>query len=133
MKPERRVFVLGKHGLVVAAPNAEDAEALLFEVVARLGRSARPVPWVETARLAAIAEGTAYRPVAAETAHSVALDQISLDAAAKGSLYPDHVVFLGRGVHVAAERDTPRALAEAGERPSPPKLILAPGEGAFVL
>jgi rhamnose utilization protein RhaD (predicted bifunctional aldolase and dehydrogenase) len=132
-RPETRVLVLGKHGLVVTGPTVEDAEALLVEVVARLKRPARPAPIADLARLAALAGATPYRPAALEAAHGVALDKLSLAAASAGSLYPDHVVFLGRGVHVLADEDITPALAAAGAWGAPPKLVLAPGEGAFVL
>lgn len=131
--PETKVFVLGKHGLVVSGQTVEGAEALLVEVCARLQRSARTALAADLSRLAAFAEATLYRPVGGDTAHAVALDKISLDAARRGSLYPDHVVFLGRGVHVLGDENITRALAGLGSQAAPPKLALAPGEGAFVL
>ena len=133
MRPETRVFVLGKHGLVVSGRTVQEVEALLVEVCARLQRCARAAPVADPSRLAALAEGTLYRPAGEDIAHAVALDKVSLDAARLGSLYPDHVVFLGRGVHVLGDEDITRALAGLASQAAPPKLVLAPGEGAFVL
>ena len=56
-----------------------------------------PAP-AETAGLARLAEGTPYRLPADPVAHGVALDPTCLAVARLGSLYPDHVVFLGRGI-----------------------------------
>ena len=128
-----RVIVLGKHGLVVTGPTIEDAEALLTEVTTRLRRIGRPQPWVEAARLADLAEGTPYRPASMPGAHALALDADSLAVAALGSLYPDHVVFLGRGVRILEAGESVAAgLILAADKSHPPKLVLAPGEGAFV-
>jgi rhamnose utilization protein RhaD (predicted bifunctional aldolase and dehydrogenase) len=133
MTPATKVFVLGKHGLVVSGQTVEEAKALLVEVCARLQRPARTAPAADSSRLIAFAEGTPYRPVGEDTAHAVTLDKISFDVARLGSLYPDHVVFLGRGVHVLGDEDITRALAGLASQAAPPKLVLAPGEGAFVL
>src|SRR6185437_14648480 len=76
MTPETKVFVLGKHGLVVSCRTVEEAEALLVEVCARLQRPARTAPAADSSRLAAFADSTPYRPVGQDTAHAVALDRI---------------------------------------------------------
>jgi rhamnose utilization protein RhaD (predicted bifunctional aldolase and dehydrogenase) len=133
LTPSTRVIVLGKHGLVVTGPIIEDAKALLDDVVARLRRPARLQPMADLAGLARFAEGTPYRPAAATAAHALALDAENLAVAALGSLYPDHVVFLGRGVLILEARESVTAgLIRITAEAAPPKLVLAPGEGAFV-
>lgn len=133
LTPSTRVIVLGKHGLVVTGPTVGQAAALLADVVARLRRPARVQPTADPARLAVFAERSAYRPAAMPAAHALALDAESLAVAAIGSLYPDHVVFLGRGVAVLEAGESVAAgLIRVAREPAPPKLVLAPGEGAFV-
>ncbi len=133
MTPETRVVVLGKHGLVVAGPSPTEAEALLMDVARRLKRPARPQPEGDQERLAALSGDTPYRPAALATSHAVALDAESLAIAARGSLYPDHVVFLGRGAAVLETgADVATGLRTIARNQPPPKLVLAPGAGAFV-
>ena len=55
-------------------------------------------------------------------------------AVRKGSLYPDHVVFLGAGVAVLENGEPPDdAIARiADERRPPPRLVLVPDAGALL-
>ena len=48
-----------------------------------------------------------------------------------GTLYPDHVVFLGPGITVLADGDTPAALALRSDRP--PTMLVLPGKGIVLL
>ena len=58
----------------------------------------RPMPEPNLDRLRQQVEGTDYRLPAHRDAHALALDPISRTLALGGSLYPDHVIFLGPGV-----------------------------------
>jgi rhamnose utilization protein RhaD (predicted bifunctional aldolase and dehydrogenase) len=87
------VLVLGNHGLVVGAASTSAAAALVAEVARRLRREPRPAPppgGLPTLR--------GYRPAAAMRAHGTATDARALAVARRGSLYPDHVIFLGGGI-----------------------------------
>lgn len=117
MAPGTSVVVLGSHGLIVGAGTVQAAGALLDEVALRLRRPARPAPAPDRERLQALAAGTGYRPADDPAAHASALDAHRLAAARAGSLYPDHVIFLGPGI------------AEApGRRP----MWVAPGAGVLL-
>lgn len=119
------VLVLGNHGLVVAADTVEAAAERLAEVSALLRRPARPAPsW--DAGLAA----RGYRLPADPETHAVATDLTSCAVAAAGSLYPDHVIFLGRAVAVAGPGED--AAAVAARLGGPPILILFPGRGVLM-
>jgi rhamnose utilization protein RhaD (predicted bifunctional aldolase and dehydrogenase) len=129
-KPDTTVFVLGNHGLVVAAETVEDAEALLAEVRRRLALPVRPAPAPDLERLARLAAGSAYRLPHDESLHAAATDPARLAVARLGSLYPDHVIFLGPGVVALEAGET---LAEAEHRAARPvPLLLVPGAGALV-
>ena len=91
------VVVLGKHGLVVAADTVADADRLRAEVSRRLARIARAAPAADRAVLQA-AEGGGYFAAEDDSWHAIGIDPVSLAAAKRGSLYPDHVVFLGPGI-----------------------------------
>lgn len=127
------VYILGNHGLVVGAATVEAAMALVGEVKRRLALPVRVVPEADLARLARLSEGTDYLPAADPAAHRAATDAAVLATATEGTLYPDHVIFLGPGLEVVGKRDTVGAalsrLTEKG-RAAPVALAVA---GAGVL
>jgi rhamnose utilization protein RhaD (predicted bifunctional aldolase and dehydrogenase) len=134
LKPDTNVLVLGNHGLVVAGETVAEAEELLDQVVRALTRPARPMRAGPESRLASLAEGSAYVPSPDPGVHSLALDPLSLAQARKGTLYPDHIVFLGAGIAVA---EVGEALEMAARRVGlegrpEPKLIVVPGEGVLL-
>ncbi|WP_119272135.1 class II aldolase [Phyllobacteriaceae bacterium SYSU D60010] len=134
LKPDTDVLILCNHGLVVAAETVAEAEELLDRVVKALTRPARPMRAGPEPRLASLAQGSAYVPSPDPGVHSLALDPVSLAQARKGTLYPDHIVFLGAGIAVAEPGEAPgtaaRRIGLTG-RPEP-KLIVVPGEGVFL-
>jgi rhamnose utilization protein RhaD (predicted bifunctional aldolase and dehydrogenase) len=131
LSPIPSVVVLGNHGLVVAGDSVETTAKLLTEVGRRLRRpaaEARPANW---ARLEAVAEGSAYVPVRDAQVHGIASDPFRLQAAARGSLYPDHVIFLGPAAVVLRDGETVAAALRREPRPIAP-LLLVPGAGALL-
>lgn len=134
LKADTDVLVLGNHGLVVAAETAAEAERLLGQVVQTLTRRARAAKMIDRPALEKIAASSGYDPSPDPAVHALALDALSLAQARKGTLYPDHIVFLGAGIAVAEAGEPLRAAAErigrAG-RPEP-KLVVVPGKGVFL-
>jgi rhamnose utilization protein RhaD (predicted bifunctional aldolase and dehydrogenase) len=104
LQPGIDVLVLGNHGLAVAADSVAEAEALLRRVVAALERPARALVAASHDRLAAIAQGTDYRPALDPETHGLATDPLALRLGAASVFYPDHVVFLGVGVSTSLEQ-----------------------------
>ena len=133
-KPDMDVLILGNHGLVVAADTVAQAQALLSKVCGRLAFAVRPSLAPDKAALRRLAEGSDYTLPEDDRLHASATDADNCRIAAGGSLYPDHVVFLGQGATVAepgeAAADLEARLAEEG-RPLPP-LLLFPGLGVLV-
>jgi rhamnose utilization protein RhaD (predicted bifunctional aldolase and dehydrogenase) len=124
------ILVLGNHGLVIAAASVAEAEALLAEVKARVKIEPRPERQPELGPLRAQAAGYDYRLPSCEEAHTVALDPVSTTIAAGGTLYPDHVIFLGVGSVVARDGEN---IAEVTRRVGePPAAILFPGKGVLM-
>jgi rhamnose utilization protein RhaD (predicted bifunctional aldolase and dehydrogenase) len=134
LKSDTDVLILGNHGLVVAAETVADAEALLRRAVAALKRPVREPVTGDVEKLIAISRGTQFEPVSEGFMHSLAADAVSLAHARKGSLYPDHVVFLGAGVAILEDGETPDdAIAQiADEGRPPPRLVLVPEAGALL-
>jgi rhamnose utilization protein RhaD (predicted bifunctional aldolase and dehydrogenase) len=134
LKPDTNVLVLGNHGLVAAAETVAEAESLLRQVVHAVVKPARAVTAHDVSALAKLAEGSGYSPSADPAAQALAFDVEGLAQACKGTLYPDHIVFLGAGVAVMEAGETPKLAAErigrAG-RPEP-KLVVVPGKGVLL-
>lgn len=94
------ILVLGNHGLVVGATDCRGAMELLNEVEKRLKSTERKAGVPNKALLERMAEGTRYILPTDVAQHNIATNDISLRIASGGSLYPDHVVFLGPGITV---------------------------------
>ncbi|CAK0769686.1 Aldolase [Azospirillaceae bacterium] len=95
-KPD--ILVLANHGLVVAGNDVDIAFALLHEVERRLALPIRSAPPANAERLMKAAQATGYEPALDAEAHAIALVAERRAIAERGSLYPDHVVFLGAPV-----------------------------------
>ena len=122
------VLVLGNHGLVVGADLVGGAADLLAEVERRLDAPTATAPAADVAAIAASAAALGLRPVKHARAHGVATDPGRLERAVRGSLYPDHVIFLGPAV--AAITADPAAVAAATARGC--KLLALPGRGVML-
>lgn len=134
LRPETDVLVLGNHGLVVSAGTVAGAEALLGEVTRRLATEPRPSMPADVEALGALSRGTDFVLPGDGRSHDVATDRISCRFAAGGSMYPDHVIFLGPGSTVAEPGETVAdVLARVQvERKPPPVALLFPGKGVLV-
>ncbi|RVC20736.1 class II aldolase/adducin family protein, partial [Mesorhizobium sp. M7A.F.Ca.CA.004.04.2.1] len=130
LRPGVDVLILGNHGLVVAAETVAGAELLLRRIRSLLARPARATAAPDLDALAALAGGSGYRLPAAVEAHAVALDPESRRMAQAGSLYPDHVIFLGQGSVVAKPGEAVAdVIARLGTSPA---AILFPGAGVLM-
>jgi len=98
IKRDTDVLILGNHGLVVAADTVDQVEALLRAVSSTLSIPARHVNPVNRDALQRHADDTEYRLAKDEVTHAVATDPYILRIAGEGVFYPDHAVFLGRGI-----------------------------------
>lgn len=129
-RPGTNVVLLGNHGLIVAADTVAEAAALAERVAVALASPVRNAPEADIAALERLAEGSPYRLPEDPAAHATATDPDRLAIAAAGTLYPDHVVFLGSAVAILADGDTPAALAE--RLAMPPMLLAVPGKGVLI-
>ena len=131
---ETSVVVLANHGLVVCGDTVAAAAATLGEVVSRLKRPVRPAPEPDLAALTQLCAGYGYRLPHLPSVHAIATDRQGLDIARRGSLFPDHVVFLGPGVFALDVGETladglPRARREGRGEPA---LVLVPDKGTLI-
>lgn len=134
IRADTSVLILGNHGLAVAGETVAEAEALLVEVSKRLALPARAQAEPDIAALSRLAVDSSYMLPEDLRIHDAATDLASCKIAAGGSLYPDHVIFLGKGSVLAAPHETAAAIEQrfaAGGVALPP-LLLFPGKGALV-
>lgn len=134
LSPDTNVVVLGNHGLVVAGDTVEEASDLLDKVCERLAQPVRLAPQPDVGSLRRFIGGESYRVSSEPAAHGAATDGVSCRIAAGGSLYPDHVIFLGPGSAVARPGEDAAGVASrmrAAGSPDP-VAILVPGAGVVV-
>ncbi|MCV9961594.1 class II aldolase/adducin family protein [Pararhizobium sp. BT-229] len=134
IKPDTSVLILGNHGLAVAGETVAEAEALLAKVSKRLALPRRKAPDADLAILSRLAVDSGFTLPEDGLIHDAATDLVSCRIAAGGSLYPDHVIFLGRGSLVAAPGDTALSIEEQhrAQGIALPPAILFPGKGVLV-
>ena len=130
LRPGVDVLILGNHGLVVAAETVDAANRQLRRVRSLLARPARATAAPDIAALTALTGDSVYRLPADLEAHAVALDPEIRRMAEAGSLYPDHVIFLGQGSVVA--RPGENAAGVAARLGTAPMAILFPGTGVLM-
>ena len=134
LEPGTNVIVLGNHGLVVAADTVEQAATLLQQVRFAVQQNVRPAQPPNLDALQALCNNTDYKPASGSGTHAVAMDEHCLATAAGGSMYPDHVIFLGEGSVImdsseSLEESTHQHEAKHGSRPAS---IIVSGEGVLM-
>ena len=134
LRPMTDVVILGNHGLVVAGETLDEASRLLNEVSEHLASEMRPPTAPDVAALESLAAGSDYLLPADKHVHAVATDQASCAFAEGGSLYPDHVIFLGAGSVVASSGENAASVQRRlrGQGAHDPLSILFPGKGVLM-
>ncbi|GLS35177.1 aldolase [Mesorhizobium tianshanense] len=130
LRPGVDVLILANHGLVVAAETVAGAEALLRRVKGLLARPPRKVAEPDIVALTALIGPTGYRLPADVEAHAAAIDPESCRMASGGSLYPDHVIFLGQSSVVARPGEDVKRVTE--RHGTAPVAVLFPGLGVLM-
>jgi rhamnose utilization protein RhaD (predicted bifunctional aldolase and dehydrogenase) len=128
------VLILGNHGLVVGATTCDAAEALVAEGEKRLALEQRRAPAADHDALRRICAGTIYRLPRDPRGHDIATDRYSRAIATAGSLYPDHVVFLGPGLPVLEPHESlnVRTAETIAIGLPPPVALLVPDVGSLI-
>lgn len=118
------IAILANHGVLVGGDNCTELAARVELLRERLkGPDRRNPP--DMPKLRMLADRLGLEPARFEEAHWAATDRDNITFATAGSLYPDHVVFLGRGA-VLLDED---ALAVPD---GPSSLFLVPGVGTLL-
>jgi rhamnose utilization protein RhaD (predicted bifunctional aldolase and dehydrogenase) len=128
MRAGTNVIVLGNHGLVVMADTVAEAGALADRVTAALEVRPRDAAGGDIPALERLGRPP-YRLATDAAAHRTATDATNLAIARRGTLYPDHVVFLGPGI---VETDADGIGTIAGRAGTAPMMLVVPGMGVLI-
>jgi rhamnose utilization protein RhaD (predicted bifunctional aldolase and dehydrogenase) len=124
------ILVLGNHGLVIGAATVAEAAHRTAQICKAFATEAADAKKPDLARLSQAISAMDYRLPHYIEAHATALDPKRLSVARRGTLYPDHVVFLGSGIveseMIGGRPQTPTDL----DRPAP--MLVLPGLGVVL-
>lgn len=127
------VFVLGNHGLVIAAESCEAAASLLAEVQRRLAIRPRQAHPADYTMLAELSEDSLWDLPDDDAIHALGTDTISQAALSRGLLYPCQAIFSKSSTpalfHSVACPDS-RSQWDAGYRDRP--FVIIEGRGVLV-
>jgi len=124
--PRSNIFVLGNHGLVVAADDCAAAEALLFEIERRLATVPRLVPQANFGALEEVLQISGWRLPRDKSIHTLGTDGHSRRIVHGGVLFPCQAVFLGGILPILPRRTSVSGMGKrmASLADSSPSLIL---------
>lgn len=127
------VLILVNHGLVIGGASRSTVEMLLNDVEARLNLPVRTPPPVDLQAIEELSADTPYCPAPTIELHAMAIDVIQRTIAVGGSLYPDHVVFLGPAVKSLNNQDIGGFLrARSRKGLDVPAVLLVPDVGVLL-
>lgn len=130
LAPDTNVLVLGNHGLVVAADTVNEAAVLLERVRAAVKQEVRTVSACKSDELKILCKNLPYAPSPCPETHAMAMDEHAVSMATGGSMYPDHVIFLGAGTQTIDTDETANAVADQLE--AQPPTVVVPGFGVLM-
>ncbi|WP_045019580.1 class II aldolase/adducin family protein [Agrobacterium arsenijevicii] len=128
------VLILFNHGIIVTGDTVEEVRERVARVTAALRVEERSSTPADMVRLEALADGSDFHAALDAGSHKTALTPASAAIATAGSLYPDHIIFLGTEIGVLANGETAAAYADQRRLQglAVPKMLLAPGQGVLL-
>jgi rhamnose utilization protein RhaD (predicted bifunctional aldolase and dehydrogenase) len=112
LNPKPDVLIIQNHGLVVAADDCAAAEALLNDVEARLSDEPLAAPPPDLAYLTELCGNGPWAPAGNDEVHALGTDSRFCWIAARGTMYPDHCVYLGPAAPVVHAGETIQCAIE---------------------
>lgn len=128
------ILILYNHGIIVTGETVEEASERIARVTSALCVKERAAAPANPAALKALADGSDFHAAEDAESHKTALSPASIAYATGGSLYPDHVIFLGTEIGVLGPGQTARDYCQAlrAQNRAIPKMLLAPGLGVLL-
>ena len=109
------VLILANHGIVAGGEDCEEARQLLDDVERRLEAPHRRTTVGNIDRLKQCCKDTSFRLPRDDKCHALGTNAVNLAYATGGSLYPDHLVFLGRGLKAVDPGDAQTYLKDGAQ------------------
>jgi len=131
---EPDVLILFNHGIIVCGVSVEEVAERIGRVTIALSRNPRQTNSPDLDALKTISEGSSFHPASDIRSHTVALSEANRSIALRGSLYPDHVIFLGTEIGLLSEGQTVSEYEAALrlEGRETPKLLIVPDKGVLL-
>jgi len=131
---EPDVLILFNHGIIVCGVSVEEVAERIGRVTIALSRNPRQTNSPDLDALKTISEGSSFHPASDIRSHTVALSEANRSIALRGSLYPDHVIFLGTEIGLLSEGQTVSEYEAALrlEGCETPKLLIVPDKGVLL-
>lgn len=128
------VLILFNHGIIVCGETIEEVSKKIERVTAALAVEPRRTEMPDIQKLTEIAQGSSFHPSEDTGSHSVALSATNQLIALGGSLYPDHVIFLGTAIGLLEDGQQARDYEAAFQREGRdvPKMLIVPGKGVLL-
>jgi rhamnose utilization protein RhaD (predicted bifunctional aldolase and dehydrogenase) len=128
------VVILFNHGIIVCGRDVAEVSDRIMRVSEALDCPARDGGKPDMIALSALAQGSDFQPASDPESHKTALTPENLEFALGGSLYPDHVIFLGSTVGLIKRGQSVTEFIERckTEGREPPKLLAVAGKGMLV-
>jgi rhamnose utilization protein RhaD (predicted bifunctional aldolase and dehydrogenase) len=128
------VLILYNHGIIVAGETVDEVRARIDRVNTVLTMPERPAATPDPTTLSRLVEGAEFHVAEDAESHKTALNEASLAFAAGGSLYPDHVIFLGTEIGILNTGETVayHATARKAAGKPMPRILLVPGKGVLL-
>lgn len=128
------VLILFNHGIIVCGDTVEEVEGRIERISSALSSEPRETKTPDIDALSAIAEGSGFHVARDVDSHAVAISEANREIALGGSLYPDHVIFLGTEIgvlpHGQSAADFEAALHNEGR--DVPKMLIVPDKGILL-
>lgn len=131
-KPD--ILVLYNHGIIVTGASVEEVGRRIEAVTAALTMPVRASADADIMALQRLSRDSGYSPATDPSSHQLALAPENIRLATGGSMYPDHVIFLGTTIGlIEADQSLPAYLRQFADRgQAAPKLIMVPGCGVLL-
>ncbi|MBB3464294.1 class II aldolase/adducin family protein [Rhizobium sp. BK377] len=128
------VLILFNHGIIVCGSTVEEVADRINRVTKALSCPPRNSGSPDIDALDRVAKNSGYHPARDGESHSTALSDTNRRIALGGSLYPDHVIFLGTEIGVLSEGQSAADLEASSHREGreAPKMLIVPDKGVLL-
>ncbi len=126
------VLILFNHGIIIVGETVDEVAAKIETVSASLAMPPREAGVPSFSMLETLSSQTGYSPASDMESHQLALSRENIRLAAGGSMYPDHVIFLGTEIGVLPDGMPLGEFLTSVPAGMAPKLVIVPGHGVLL-